>query len=174
LALNFTRAGASTLALIGAEADRVREHHPDLPLVEDAAWTEGPWAQMRHGVEAALQEEADWVLVQPVDMPAVRTNTLKAMLQTLAGNTHVDGVRPSFEGAAGFPLLLTRSAAERLRASSAPSLDAALKGLQLKELPSKDPGVVVRISARDAYERVFGEAPKLAPPPKRRARKASA
>jgi molybdenum cofactor cytidylyltransferase len=53
-------------------------------------------------------------------------------------------------------------------------LDAALQSLKLRRVSVKDPGVVVNINTPETYERLFGSAPKLAPPPKRRPKKSSA
>jgi len=85
----------------------------------------------------------------------------------------VEGIRPEFEGAPGFPILLSRSAAERLREKDGgvTLLEGALRGMELRRIPVKDPGVVVNINTPETYERLFGSAPKLAPPPKRRGKK---
>jgi molybdenum cofactor cytidylyltransferase len=131
-------------------------------------------AQLRQGLETALSQDADYIVVHPVEMPAVRTQTLKALFEKLKGELNGDGVRPRFEGAPGFPLALTRAAAERLRRSTAPTLGQALSSLELTPFPTKDPGVLVSIQSAETYARLFGTAPKLAAPPRHRAHRESA
>ncbi len=139
--------------------------------MESPRWQQGLLSSVQAGIEAALEEEAEVVLLQPVDMPAVRASTLKSLLKAMGESD--EGLRPEFEGAPGYPLVLSRAAAERLLSSGgATQLDVALQGLKLRRVPVKDPGVVVNINTPETYERLFGSAPKLAPPPKRRVKKA--
>ena len=111
------------------------------------------------------------VLVHPVDMPTLRATTLKTLLKSAPDGT---GLRPEFEGAPGIPLILSRQGAQQLLSAQGATLEPALQALALKRVTVKDPGVVVNINSPDIYERLFGSAPKLAPPPKRRARKGDA
>lgn len=174
LASTFGKAGCKVLGVIGKDAEAVREQHPALVLVESERWQEGQMYSVRAGLEAALAEEADVVLVHPVDMPALRASTLKSLLQGLREGE--EGLRPEFEGAPGYPLVLSRQAVERLRRTdSAPTqLEAAAQGLSLRRVPVKDPGVLVNINTPETYMRLFGTEPRPAPPPKRRAKKAEA
>jgi len=129
-------------------------------------------SSIQAGISAAIEEEAEVVLLHPVDMPAVRATTLKTLLKAMGESD--EGLRPEFEGAPGYPVMLSRAAAERLVSGNAAGLDAALQGLKLRRVSVKDPGVVVNINTPETYERLFGTAPKLAPPPKRRAKKGTA
>lgn len=169
LASTFGKAGCAVLGVIGKEGEAVREQHPTLHLVDSPRWQEGLMASVQAGVSAALEEEAEVVLLHPVDMPAVRASTLKTLLKAMGEGD--EGLRPEFEGAPGFPLVLSRAAVERLMSSGATQLDAALQGMKLRRVPVKDPGVVVNINTPETYERLFGMPPRLAPPPKRRAKK---
>jgi len=170
LASTFGKAGCAVLGVVGKDGEAVREQHPTLNLVDSPRWQEGLMSSIQAGVQAALEEEAEVVLLHPVDMPAVRASTLKSLLKTMGESD--EGLRPEFEGAPGYPLVLSRAAAERLLSSGgATQLDAALGGLKLRRVSVKDPGVVVNINTPETYERLFGMAPKLAPPPKRRAKK---
>jgi molybdenum cofactor cytidylyltransferase len=135
-------------------------------LVEAERWAEGPLASIKAGLVAALDEGADMVLIHPVDMPAVRASTLKTLIKAMGDSE--EGLRPEFESAAGFPLVLSRAVAERVRDSSETQLESMLQVLKLRRVSVKDPGVVVNINTPETYERLFGTAPKLAPPPKRR------
>jgi len=171
LASTFGKAGCTVLGVIGKDGEAVREQHPTMNLVESPRWQEGLMSSIQAGVQAALEEEAEVVLLHPVDMPAVRASTLKSLLKAMGESD--EGLRPEFEGAPGFPLVLSRAVAERLLSGGAMQLDAALQGLKLRRVSVKDPGVVVNINTPETYERLFGTAPKLAPPPKRRAKKSA-
>jgi molybdenum cofactor cytidylyltransferase len=171
LASSFGKAGATVLGVLGDSAGEVREQHPGLFLVEADGWRERPGSPLRAGLRAALEEGADVVLVHPVDAPAVRATTLKNLLARLEGT---EAVRPLFEGAPGFPVVLSARAAERLvNSDEGSNPEALLASLSPKGVAVKDPGVVVRIREADLYERLFGNPPRPAPPPKRRVRKGS-
>lgn len=170
LASTFGKAGCAVLGVIGKDAEVVRDQHPSVNLVDSPRWQEGPMASIKAGLAAALEEEADVMLLQPVDMPAVRASTLKSLLKAMGDSE--EGLRPEFEGAPGFPVVLSRAAAERLMGSDAAQLDAALQAMKLRRVSVKDPGVVVNINTPETYERLFGMPPRLAPPPKRRVKKA--
>jgi molybdenum cofactor cytidylyltransferase len=173
LASTFGKAGCSVIGIIGKDAQAVREQHPAVHLVENEQWQEGQLGSVKAGVEVALEEGADMVLLHPVDMPALRASTLKSLVKAMGDST--EGLRPEFEGAPGYPIVLSRMAAERLREMSSGELqlEAVVRGMQVRRIPVKDPGVVVNINTPETYERLFGSAPKLAPPPKRRGKKAA-
>lgn len=171
LASTFGKAGCSIIGVIGKDAEAVREQHPAIHLVENDGWESGQLSSAVAGMEAAFEDGADIVLFHPVDMPALRASTLKSLIKAMGDS--VEGIRPEFEGAPGFPILLSRSAAERLRErdGGVTLLEGAIRGMELRRIPVKDPGVVVNINTPETYERLFGSAPKLAPPPKRRGKK---
>jgi molybdenum cofactor cytidylyltransferase len=169
LASTFGKAGCAVLGVIGKDGEAVREQHPTLHLVESPQWQDGIMSSIKAGLSAALEEEAELVLLHPVDMPAVRASTLKTLLKAVG---EVDEcLRPEFEGAPGYPVVLSRAAVEKLMSGNGAQLDAALQGMKLRRVPVKDPGVVVNINTPETYERLFGSPPRLAPPPKRRAKK---
>jgi molybdenum cofactor cytidylyltransferase len=170
LASTFGKAGCAVLGVVGKDSEAVREQHPGLDLVEAERWQEGPLASVKVGLDAALEAGADVVLLHPVDMPALRASTLKSLLKMMGETDEV--LRPEFESAPGWPMLLSRGAAERLRTVEGTQLEPALSGLKVRRAPVKDPGVVVNINTPETYERLFGMAPRLAPPPKRRGKRA--
>jgi molybdenum cofactor cytidylyltransferase len=171
LASTFGKAGCSVIGVIGKDAEAVREQHPSLHLVECEQWGDGQMAAVKMGLEHALDEGADILLLHPVDMPALRATTLKLLLKALGDSA--EGLRPEYEGAPGYPLVLSRVAAERLRGldTGEMQLEAAVRGLQLRRVAVKDPGAIVNINTPETYERLFGFAPRLAPPPKRRGKR---
>jgi molybdenum cofactor cytidylyltransferase len=171
LASTFGKAGCSVIGVIGKEAEAVREQHPAIHLVENERWQDSQLGSVKAGLEAAFEDGADVVLLHPVDMPSLRATTLKSLIKAMGDS--VEAIRPEFENAAGFPIILSRGAAERIRDrdSGETTLEGAIKAMQVRRIPVKDPGVVVNINTPETYERVFGSAPKLAPPPKRRGKK---
>ena len=169
LASTFGKAGSMVLGVVGKDSEAVREQHPGMELVEAERWQEGPLLSIKAGLDAALEAGADVVLLHPVDMPALRASTLKSLLK-MAGDAD-ELLRPEFEGAPGWPLVLSRSGAERLRAAEGQQLEPALATMKVRRVPVKDPGVVVNINTPETYERLFGTQPRLAPPPKRRVKR---
>ncbi|MBU8900151.1 purine catabolism protein PucB [Corallococcus sp. H22C18031201] len=169
LASTFGKAGCMVMAVLGKDAEAVREQHPGLELVDSERWQEGPLASIRTGLDAALEAGADVVMLHPVDMPAVRASTLKSLLKMMAESE--EPLRPEFEGAPGWPLVLSRSAAQRVLAAEGSQLEPVLATLKPRRVAVKDPGVVVNINTPETYERLFGGPPRLAPPPKRRGTK---
>lgn len=169
LASTFGKAGCMVMGVLGKDAEAVREQHPGLELVEAEKWQEGTLASVKTGLDAALEAGAELVLLHPVDMPALRASTLKSLLKLMGDSDEV--LRPEFEGAPGWPLVLSRGAVDRLRAATGTQLEAALTGMRVRRVAVKDPGVVVNINTPETYERLFGMAPKLAPPPKRRGKR---
>lgn len=172
LASTFGKAGGGVLGVVGFEEDKVREQHPSLELVTSREWEKSLMASVRAGLDEALKDSPEVVLLHPVDMPSVRTTTLKTLLKAVGESGTV--LRPEFEGAPGWPLILTADMARKLRDAEGDDLEAAVRTLSPRRLPVKDPGVVVNINNPDVYERLFGMAPKLAPPPKRRVKRANA
>lgn len=166
----LTKAGCSVLTVVGVEADRVEEWHPGAQMVTAGSWKDRPGSVLLSGLAAARHGGAERMVVLPVDMPALRVSTLKTLLnQTLEEGA---ALRPTFEGAPGFPVVLSLRAAETLLAADDhQSPEALLTSLAPKTVAVKDPGVVVRIRDAALYERLLGHPPREAPPPKRRARK---
>jgi molybdenum cofactor cytidylyltransferase len=165
LSSTFSKAGCEPLGVVrGSDAD-VRERHPDAYLVEI---TQGENA-VRAGIRAALEEGAEAVLLHAVERPAIRSSTVDKLLKSLDGG---DGVVPDFEGASGQPVVLTRAAAEKLlQLEGEPQVSAIPRRLQLRRITTRDPGVLVNLDTPEAYERLLGSKPHLAPLPKRRGSK---
>ena len=169
LSSTFSKAGCEPLGVVRGGDAEVRARHPDAFLVEIPAG-ENP---VRAGLRAALEEGAETVLLHVVERPAIRSSTVDKLLKALDGG---DGVAPDFEGAPGYPLALTRAAAEKLLSSEGElQLSAISRRVQLRRVTTRDPGVLVNIDTPETYERVLGSKPHLAPMPKKRGtRKAAA
>ena len=168
LSSTFSKAGCEPLGVVrGGDAD-VRARHPDALLVEIPAGENA----VRAGLRAALEEGAETVLLHAVERPAIRSSTVDKLLKALDGG---DGVAPDFEGAPGYPLALTRAAVEKLLGTEGElQLSAITRRLQLRHITTRDPGVLVNIDTPEAYERLLGSKPHLAPLPKKRVSKKAA
>jgi molybdenum cofactor cytidylyltransferase len=166
LSSTFQKAGCSSLGVIRAGADEIRERHPDAWLVEGA-----PNDGLKAGIRAALEEGAEAVAIHSVEKPAVRSSTVDKLLKSMDG---ADGVVPDFEGAQGQPVVLSRQTAERvLGMDDSVSLGALAQKLELRRVATRDPGVLVAIDSAESYERLLGSKPHAAPLPKKRGKKAA-
>ncbi|NOK35639.1 purine catabolism protein PucB [Corallococcus exercitus] len=176
LASTFGKAGCGVLGVVGSDEAMVREQHPSLELVTSRDWEKSLLASVKAGLEAAMAEDADVVLLHPVDMPALRVTTVKSMLKDMerGGTEGVMAIRPEYDNATGWPVVLSRGAARKLFEAEGEDLEAALKALNPRRLNVKDPGVIVNINTPEIYGRVFSTEVKLAPPPKRRMKRAGA
>jgi len=172
IASSFRKAGCDVVAVVGSHGDEVRNQNPDVRTVENTDWQQqGQLGSARKGIQAALEEGADAIILHPVDMPTFRASTIKSLLGKLDG---AEAVLPEFEGATGRPVVLSRAAAEKvLRMDPSGSLESVLPKLSVKRMPTKDPGVMVNINSSDVYQRIFGQEPKAAPPPKKRGKAAN-
>lgn len=173
LASVLTKAGAMPLVVVGASAGEVEENHPQLEMVRNEAWMDGQLSSARLGIRTALEMGAQTVVVQPVDMPFIRATTLTTLLKGFS-DTDTQARIPTFEGANGHPLVLSREAAEHVLASSAATLELAMEGLEVRKVPVKDPAVLLDVNTPDVHQRLFERGPQVAPPPKRRMRSAPA
>lgn len=173
LASTFGKAGGGVLGVVGYNEAEVREQHPSLELVTSKDWEKSLLSSVKAGLEAALAEDADVVLLHPVDMPALRDKTVKSMLKEMerGGTDGVVALRPEYENAMGWPVVLSRGAAQKLLQAEGDDLNVALRALNPRRMPMKDPGVIVNINTPAIYRSLFSSDPKLAPPPKRRVKR---
>ncbi len=164
LSSTFQKAGCSPLGVIRTGAEDVKERHPDAWLVEGPA-NDG----IKTGIRAALEEGAEMVVIHSVEKPAIRTSTIDKLIKSMDGT---EGVVPDFEGAPGTPVVLSRSAAERvLGMEGVTSTLALVQKLDLRRVATRDPGVLVAIDSPESYERLLGSKPHPAPVPKKRGKK---
>ncbi len=166
IAASFRKAGCDVVAVVGYRGDEVRSQNPDVRLLENVDWKSGQLGSARMGIQAALDDGAEAIILHPVDMPTFRASTVKSLLGKLDG---AEAILPEFEGVTGRPVVLSRSAAEKvLKMDSSGTLESALPRLAVKKMATKDPGVMVNINSAEVYQRIFGMEPKAAPPPKKR------
>jgi molybdenum cofactor cytidylyltransferase len=156
----FRKAGCDVLVVVGAEAARIRAALPtEATAVENPSWREGQFSSARVGVAAALDAGAEAVLIHPVDIPLVTSQTIRRLLEGLAGS--LAAVVPVYASRKGHPLALAAAGARALLASpEAAHLEAALDTLRVEGLPVDDPGVCEEADTPADYEAMFGKPPR--------------
>ena len=152
LAAMFEEASCRVVAVVGAEAERVRAAHPNVQAVVNPRWTEGQLSSVHVGLEVALKGGAHLVLIHPVDMPELRAETVVRLCRAAAG----EGAFPIFDGQRGHPLVLTAAGAREVLKADADTLADATFRMHLQSVDVPDPGTVVNFNTPDVYERVFG------------------
>lgn len=137
----FARPGvASVVAVLGAEAERVRVEAglpPEATLVVNERWREGMLSSVWRGLDAAEALAGDAVLVHPVDNPFVEPATIDAVIAALAGGAEI--AVPSHGGRRGHPAGFARAAFSALRAAPA--------GQGARAVLARDPRRVVHVPA---------------------------
>jgi CTP:molybdopterin cytidylyltransferase MocA len=109
---------ASVVAVLGAEAERVRALAgipPGPTVVVNERWREGMLTSVWAGLEAAEGLGAEAVLLHPVDNPFVEPATIDAVLAALAGSAEI--AVPSHGGRRGHPSAFARRVWPALRAA---------------------------------------------------------
>jgi CTP:molybdopterin cytidylyltransferase MocA len=115
----FARPGiASVVAVLGAEAERVRRAAgipAEATVAVNDRWREGMLTSVWAGLDAAEAFFADAVLLHPVDNPFVAPATIEAVVAAL--NRGAEIAVPSHAGRRGHPAGFARSCWAALRAA---------------------------------------------------------
>ena len=155
----FARPGvASVVAVLGAEAERVRVE-AGLPAEATAVfndrWREGMLSSVWRGLDAAEAEAADAVLLHPVDHPLVQPATIDRVIRALSCSAAI--AVPTWDGRRGHPGGFHRSVFAELRAAppdrGARAVLAADAG-RVVHVPG-DAGCVTGIDTPEDYERAL-------------------
>jgi CTP:molybdopterin cytidylyltransferase MocA len=137
----FARPGvASVVAVLGAEAERVRLEAglpAEATAVVNDRWREGMLTSVWAGLDAAEALAGDAVLLHPVDNPFVEPATIDAVVAALARGAEI--AVPSHGGRRGHPAGFARAAFSALRA--APTDQGA------RAVLAQDPRRVVHVPA---------------------------
>jgi CTP:molybdopterin cytidylyltransferase MocA len=149
---------ASVVAVLGAEAERVRAA-AGLPaaakVVVNESWSDGMLSSVWRGLDAAEDEAADAVLLHPVDHPLVQAETVERVIQALSSSAAI--AVPTWDGRRGHPGGFHRSVFAELRAAppdrGARVVLAADPG-RVVHVPG-DPGCVGGIDTPADYERAL-------------------
>jgi CTP:molybdopterin cytidylyltransferase MocA len=109
---------AAVVAVLGAEAERVREAAgipAEATVAVNQRWREGMLTSVWVGLDAAEALGAEAVLVHPVDNPFVAPATIEAVVVALAAGAEI--AVPSHAGRRGHPAGFARATWPALRAA---------------------------------------------------------
>jgi molybdenum cofactor cytidylyltransferase/nicotine blue oxidoreductase len=109
----------------------------------------------------ALSDEAEAILVLPVDIPLVRAETVRSLVASWV-RTHAPVVRPVNAGRHGHPVIFSRDLFTELAA--APLSEGAKAVVRRHATPegeveTSDPGAFLDVDTVEDYERAFGRLP---------------
>ena len=96
---------ATTLVVLGAQADRVRAAAPELSFVVNPDWASGMGSSLRAGLHALTGSGADAVVVLLVDMPGVTPDAVRRIAALAAPDALALG---GYGDRRGHPVLLGR------------------------------------------------------------------
>jgi nicotine blue oxidoreductase len=112
----FSSAGILPIAVLGAEAERVRSEAgipENATVVLNQRWPEGMLTSVWAGLDAAEALGAEAVLLHPVDNPFVAQDTIAAVVAALAAGAEI--AVPSHAGRRGHPAGFARAVWSALR-----------------------------------------------------------
>jgi CTP:molybdopterin cytidylyltransferase MocA len=145
---------ASVVAVIGADADRVRRDAgvaDGVTIIENDRWKDGMLSSVWRGLDAAEGLGADAVLLHPVDHPLVSPDTVDRVVAALARGAFA--AVPSHDTRRGHPGGFGREAMRALRGAppdqGARAILAAHAGRVVHV--EGDPGCLVGINTPEDY-----------------------
>jgi agmatinase len=147
------------VVVVGPDGDRVAAavDLAGVRLVRNLAPESGPLASLRLGL-AALDPEPEALLLQPVDHPLVRPETVRRLVSAWAAGPH--GILiPTFGARRGHPTLFARRLFAALRVAP---LDQGARAVvrgqlhEVREVPVDDPGVRAEVDTPADYDAVIG------------------
>lgn len=156
-------AGVPRVAVVaGADVEAVRgvlpprEHR--VRLVEHPGWARGQLSSLQAGLDAAMDETLEAVLVALVDVPLVSPDTVRALIR--AWRTRRAPITRPVSGARhGHPVIFDRSVFEELRRAD-PAVGAktvfAAHGGEVLDVEVRDPGAFQDLDTPEDYERATG------------------
>jgi molybdenum cofactor cytidylyltransferase len=108
----------------------------------------------------AAADNADAILVLPVDHPLIRTDTVSALIRAFADTGH-PAVRARFRGKSGHPALFARSLFSELKGPRSEGAQEVLgrHADELLDVDVDDPGVLSDIDTPDDLRRHLGGTP---------------
>lgn len=150
---------ASVVAVIGAEAERVRAETrlaESVTVVENESWAEGMLSSVWCGLDAAESLGAEAVLLYPVDHPLVAPATVDRVVAALDGGAFV--AVPTHEGRRGHPGGFGQEAFGALRAAPPEEGARAVLAAHPERVVhvEGDPGCRVGVNTPGDYRRMGG------------------
>jgi len=163
LVVTHRSAGADPIVVVlGPDAERVTDA-VDLGavrIVRNPEPDSGPLASLRIGM-GALDPEPDCLLMQPVDHPLVRPETVAHLIRLVLDGPHAILI-PTYAGRRGHPTLFARRLFPALRAAP---LDQGARAVirgnphEMREVPVDDPGVRADVDTPADYQAHIGPRP---------------
>lgn len=153
---NFQKAGADEIIVVtGYQAAALEAHLADggLRFVHNPDYAQTDMFRSVCLGLSALSAEATRVLLTPVDVPAVRPETVRLLLRQRG-----EIVRPVFCGEAGHPLLIDRSVVPRILSyRGAMGLRGAIElcGAAVSDVPVSDGGILLDADTPEDYRRLL-------------------
>jgi nicotine blue oxidoreductase len=147
---------AEVVAVIGAEADRVRAEAKvpaSVSVVENARWREGMLSSVWRGLDAAEEKKADGVLLHPVDHPLVSPGTVDRVVAALQAGAFA--AVPTHGGRRGHPGGFGREALRALRSAPPERGARAILADHAERVVhvEGDPGCVLGLDTPEEYRR---------------------
>lgn len=145
--------------VIGAESEDILKRHEELKVkwaVNDN-WELGQFSSLQAGLRDALADDPIGMLVLPVDVVGVRTDTIQAIIETALRNPHLSAVVPEHEGRGGHPIYLSRKFCEKLIALDPQDEASRLDELIHREkavmpLPVNDENVAKNVNTKEDWK----------------------
>ena len=166
LVRSFSAAGIDEIVVVtgvmhAAIADAIATDSPPArPLcVRNPDPSRGQLSSLWAGLEAAIRSDTEGVLVTPVDIPMIRTATIRQVVDAWV-RTHAPIVRPAVGGRHGHPVLFDRVTFDALR--EAPLTEGArvvvhANADRVVNVAVDDEGCLVDIDTPADYEAVIGK-----------------
>lgn len=116
---------------------------------------EGQLSSLIAGLDAVDVPGVDSVLVTLVDVPLIRPDTVRALVER-AATSPAAVLRAAYRGAHGHPVIFTRDVFEALRAADpAVGAKAVLRAVTVEDVEVDDPFVVRDVDTPDEYARLI-------------------
>jgi CTP:molybdopterin cytidylyltransferase MocA len=150
---------AAVVAVIGAEADRVRAEarlSGEVTVVENETWREGMLSSVWRGLDAAEALGAEAVLLHPVDHPLTTPPTVDRVTAALERGAFA--AVPTHDDRRGHPGGFGPEALAPLRAASPEQGARAVLAAHAPRVVhvEGDPGCLVGVNTPDDYRRLRG------------------
>ena len=148
-------------AVVGCDEEEIRAAHAEFEIdwVESLQWEQGQFFSVQAALREAHEDEANGVILLPIDAAGVSAAVVAALLETALRNPHLEAIVPEFEGRGGHPIFLSKAFCRALLMLD-PASDEARLDLQLAKsshvlrLPVNDPQILANINTMEEWERV--------------------
>jgi CTP:molybdopterin cytidylyltransferase MocA len=154
----FSRHCAPVIAVVGAEADRIRgglRRSGEALVVENPDFALGQISSMQCGLRAVPSESAG-VLFTLVDHPAVQPATIAALLAPAAAEARLR--MPRYGGRRGHPIYFASSLIQEFRAlpAGSPAREVITRhDAEIAYLDVDDAGILADVDDPHAYQRLL-------------------